>query len=46
MNKYERPLADVSLLSTEDVMTLSKGGQYDDESNSISWDKLTEGMEL
>lgn len=46
MNKYERPLADVSLLSTEDVMTLSEGGQYDDKSNSISWDKLTEGMEL
>ena len=46
MNKYERPLAKLSLLSTEDGMTLSEGGQYDEKSNSISWDKLTEGMGL
>ena len=37
---YETPYIEMIMIWTEDILTLSNGGTYDDSSNSISWDEL------
>ena len=43
---YNAPVVNLYTLASEDIMALNASGEYDEKSNSISWDDLSKSIGL